>query len=355
MHADLEFDPGVTFLNLRGRDTRDASAFRETLKLSTYYVRLLHYVITAGSGVLYDVSIGRPFLRCLLMYSALRLARVKVIYTAHNVVPHDGDTALNRAVHFVIYRVLTTAIVVHGEALKSRLIREFGVAAETITVVPIGTYHPPNDPSLTKAAARETLGIPADARVALVFGLQRPYKGTHFVLETLTSQPIEGLYVLIRGNATCLKYRQRLANLIECLPPACRVDANLEAVPAGAVEALFKASDVVLLPYFEGSQSAVKFLAYAYGRPVLCSDLDSLAEYVQAGKTGETFRPGDSESFGETLRGMLAGIERYDENSIRRIAYAEYSFDAAMVEIEAIYSRFERAGSSGLATQENAT
>ena len=355
MHAHLEFEPGVSFLNLRGRDAKEATRFRELRKLAYYYLRLLRHVLSADSRVLYDVSIGRPFLRCMLMYTAFRLARVKVIYTAHNLVPHDGDTVINRVIHFIIYRVLVDAIIVHGEALKASLSREFGVSPRKVTVVPIGTYHPANDPLVTKTAARNLLGIPPNIRVVLMFGFQRPYKGTHFVLEVLASRPIEDLHVLVRGKTTSRDYRERLSKLIDEIPECCAVDAVFAPVPDFNVEILFKASDVVLLPYLEGSQSAVKFLAYAYGRPVLCSDLGSLAEFVQRGRTGEVFRPGDPESFAATLRDMLERLETYDEDRIREIAYSEYSFESAMGQVEAIYVRLERAGGNTLSAQEDAT
>lgn len=355
MHAHLAFAPGVTFLNFRGRDAREPNRLREVFKLARYYLRLLRHVTQVESRVLYDVSIGRPFLRCMLMYSAFRLVGVRIIYTAHNVVPHDGDTIVSRVIHHAIYRVLASAILVHGETLKRRLVTEFRIAPEKVTVVHHGTYHPPNDPALDRRKARDILGISPEVPVVLIFGYQRPYKGTHFVLESLAEDPIDDIYVLIRGNTTDQAYRDRLLELIANHAASYSVDAILAPVPDADVEVLFKACDMVLLPYLEGSQSGVKYMAYAYGRPVLASDLGSLAEFIQPGLTGEVFVPADRGSFLGVLRQMLSSLDTYDEARIQSVAYGEYSFEAAMARVETIHARLEKGTRADLATQEDAT
>ncbi|GMU93328.1 MAG: hypothetical protein AMXMBFR4_23860 [Candidatus Hydrogenedentota bacterium] len=337
MHAGTRYAKGVEFLNLRGRDAKDRRKTEEFKKLARYYWRLLRHVGSSPSRVVYDVSIGRPFLRCVLMYSAFRMLGKRIIYTAHNVVPHDAPTLFNRVIYFFIYRALASAIVVHGQALKDRLISEFGVKAEKVHVVPHGTYHAPNDPAMTKAKARFKLGLPADAPVALIFGFQRPYKGTHFVLEALRETRIKGLILVIRGKATDAPYRKRLESLIERALDRYRINAHFEPVPDDEVELLFKAADIVLLPYFEGSQSGIKFMAYAYGRPVLASKIGSLAEFIQPSRTGEVFEPHDPVSFVQTLAYMFQNRHQYNEQRIRDIAYSQYSFEAAVQQIDAIY------------------
>ena len=349
MHASLAFEEGVEFLNLRGKDTRETSPVRELLKLATYYGRLLRFVAGSPCPVVYDVSIGRPLLRCLLMYSMFRLLRKRIVYTAHNVLPHDGATFLNRAVYRTIYRVLTDAIIVHGTSLKDRLIAEFQVAPDTVHVISHGTYHPPKDHALTKATARNRLGLPREARVALFFGLQRPYKGTEFALQAFEQSPIPGLIALIRGEAGDRTYRERLLGLIKEVTPRVQTDAKLEAVSEVEMELVFKAADVVVLPYLEGSQSGIKYMAYAYGRPVLASAIGSLGEFIVPGVTGETFAAGDATVFASTLREMFEHMDRYDEERIREIAYTDYSFEAAVCRVDAIFECLRRpAGPSPL-------
>jgi len=59
------------------------------------------------------------------------------------------------------------------------------------------------------------------------------------------------------------------------------------------VEALFKAADVVVLPYHSATQSGVTHVAYALGVPVITTDVGGLAETVQPGESGLVVPPGD--------------------------------------------------------------
>ncbi|MFA6242795.1 MAG: glycosyltransferase family 4 protein [Candidatus Hydrogenedentales bacterium] len=336
MHADLDFEENVRFLNLRGYDRKEYATLSELAKLARYYIRLLRHVAASKSPAIYDVSIGRPFLRCVLMYSAFRLLRKRIIYTAHNVLPHDRDTPKNRLIFWVIYRIMASVIVVHGQSLKDRLVQEFGVASTKVHVIPHGTYHPPDDPALTKREARDRLGLPHSRRIALVFGLQRPYKGTHFAIKALQSAPIENLTLLIRGEVTNPAYGRELQAVLASASSSVAIDSRLEPVPDSEMELLFKACDVVLLPYLEGSQSGVKYMAFAFGKPVLASDAGSIGESVASRVSGEIFKTGDEVSFLSTLEDMLNNLSRYDEVRIRTLAREEFSFDAAVRIVDAL-------------------
>jgi len=338
MHAASNYEPGVTFCNLRGNDKSESSRVRELIKLARYYARLLAHVASSSSGVVYDVSIGRPLLRCLLMYSAFYVLGKRIIYTAHNVLPHDCDTALNRIIYFIIYRVMVDAIIVHGSAIKERIVREFGVDADRVHVVSHGTYHATSNPEITRESAREALGIDKDACVGLVFGFQRPYKGTHTLLEAIANATLaKPMTVLIRGEATDPAYREKLESIIAQHKNTLTANARFESVPDSDVEMLFKACDIVLLPYLEGSQSGIKYMAYAYGRPVLVSNIGSLAEFVQPGTTGEIVEADSAADVVRALNHMLQNLMSYDEALIKDTAFREFSFDAAVTAVDRVY------------------
>jgi glycosyltransferase involved in cell wall biosynthesis len=207
-----------------------------------------------------------------------------------------------------------------------------------VHVVSHGTYTAKPDPTVSKASARAALGIDKDACVGLVFGFQRPYKGTHILLETLAQRRLsKPLTILIRGEAPESAYREKLQGIVERHADALSVNARYESVPDSDVETLFKACDIVLLPYLEGSQSGIKYMAYAYGRPVLVSNIGSLAEFVQAGITGETFAAGDTTDMVRVLNRMIENLASYDEATIREIAFREFSFDATVSAVDRVY------------------
>lgn len=336
MHAGQPYHPKVTLLNLRGNDRRERNPLRELAKLAAYYLRVYRCVAAFDGETVYDVSIGRPLLRCLMMYPLFRLLGKRIVYTAHNVLPHDADTMTNRIVYWMVYRVLADAIVVHGQAIKERLIAEFNVDAERVHVVAHGTYHPGQTEGTDQRAARERLGIGRHERVLLCFGLQRFYKGTHFVLEALDGYGAANVRVVVRGHAPEPGYRELVERMARAHRGAVAVDVQFGAVPDSEMELLFKACDVVLLPYLEGSQSGIKFMAYAYGRPVLASEVGSLCESVERGVTGETFACGDHAAFRAALERMLAHLDAYSANAIVSYAREHCSFDTAARQVAAV-------------------
>lgn len=336
MHEGQSYHENVTLLNLRGNDKREANSLRESIKLTQYYARLLHCVGNAKCDAVYDVSIGRPFLRCLLMYPLFRLLGKRIVYTAHNVLPHDADSVKNRIIYWMVYRLLVDKIVVHGQAIKERIIEEFDVDAERVSVVAHGTYHAIDNQEVTKKSARESLGISQEHRVLLCFGLQRFYKGTHFVIEAIDNYRVENLTLLIRGHAPERSYQDLVERMVREHTGVLKIDAKFGEVSDSDMEILFKAADIVLLPYLEGSQSGIKFMAYAYGRPVLASAVGSLQEFIEQGVSGEVFACGEHAGFREALERMLCNLDRYAPERIVHYASEHCSFDTAAKQVDAI-------------------
>jgi len=57
-------------------------------------------------------------------------------------------------------------------------------------------------------------------------------------------------------------------------------------VPDESVGEYFAASDLVVLPYVSATQSGITQVAYAFGLPVVSTDVGGLPEVVRDGETG---------------------------------------------------------------------
>jgi glycosyltransferase involved in cell wall biosynthesis len=84
-------------------------------------------------------------------------------------------------------------------------------------------------------------------------------------------------------------------------------------LPDDEVEALFKAADVVVLPYRSATQSGVTHVAYALGVPVITTDVGGLSETVRPGVTGLVVPPENEEALANAIvayfeRGMGASL-----------------------------------------------
>ena len=93
------------------------------------------------------------------------------------------------------------------------------------------------------------------------------------------------------------------------------IDATLELFDPEP-ESFYSKVDVVVVPsiWYE-NQPVVIIEAFAFGKPVLCSDIGGMAEMVQDGRTGILFRAGDPED----LRAKATYL-RDNPNEVFRLA-----------------------------------
>jgi glycosyltransferase involved in cell wall biosynthesis len=142
----------------------------------------------------------------------------------------------------------------------------------------------------TRETARASLGL--DGEVVLFFGFLRRYKGVDTLLAAWPAVRARRAATLVVAgepyeDADDIRRRAREAGG----PPSVRLLARYAG--DDEVEALFKAADVVVLPYRSATQSGVTQVAYAMGLPVITTDVGGLAETVVPGRTGLVVPPED--------------------------------------------------------------
>lgn len=261
----------------------------------------------------------------------LKLLRFRVVYTAHNLLPHDSDSARERRACERIYRAVDR-VVVHGERNRAELMAEFGIEGRKIAVIPHGAYEMfSEDGGIAKSVARRKLGIPEDSRVVLFFGAIRRYKGLEHLLDAFEriQQEVERPLLVIVGQVnTGAEEPDRYARLIGRFP-SDRVRFVDAYVPSEEVAPYFVAADVVALPYVKTYQSGVVFLAYANGRPVVATDTGALGEAVEAGKSGMLVPPEDAKSLAAALAAVLNDPDRRERmgHYAKHLSDTRYSWD----------------------------
>ena len=166
----------------------------------------------------------------------------------------------------------------------------------------------------TRESARVALGL--EGEVVLFFGYVRHYKGLDTLLEAWPAVRAKRPATLVVAGEFYedeAPYRR----LAAVAGGSVRLLARY--IPDDEVEALFKAADVVVLPYRSATQSGVTHVAYALGAPVITTDVGGLSETVVPEETGLVVPPEQpaalaaaivrffAEDLGPRLR---AGVER---------------------------------------------
>jgi len=162
----------------------------------------------------------------------------------------------------------------------------------------------------TRESARARLGL--DGEVAVFFGYVRRYKGLDTLLDAWPAvRKHRPATLVVAGEfyEDAAPYREQVARAnaaaarasggMGAESPAVRVLDRY--IPDEEVEALFKAADVVVLPYRSATQSGVTHVAYALGVPVITTNVGGLAETVRPGETGLVVPPENPAALAEAI------------------------------------------------------
>jgi len=264
---------------------------------------------------------------------AARLAGVRAI------IPRRGiDYPLkNRWRYRFAYNVLATSILANSNATKQALLRN----APWLDERRIEVVHNGIDAAVFVHSAhrslREEWQIPADAPLLGFVGQLDERKGLRVLLSAF-----ELIQARIPEARLVLAGEGRLREMIESQIRAKSWERNV--VLAGfihEVASVMQAIDVLVLPsYWEGF-GIVIIEAMACGRPVITTNISSMPEIVDDGRTGYLIPPGDAQLLAEHAVALLrdsALRERMGQAAQRRVA--EHFSESQMIErLERLFER----------------
>ena len=253
-----------------------------------------------------------------------KLLLMRVVITAHDVEAFRGEwSSLKSWVYGVADCVIAHNLVSHRE-----LVQVLGIPERKIHVIPHGNYFgdlahlPPAD------SARDKLGLPLDAQVLLFFGQIKEVKGLDLLLDALAvvKVTVPKVLLVIAGKMWGQDFARYQAQ-IDRLGLAGHCVAHIRYIADDEVAAYYAAADLVVLPYRKIYQSGVILMAMSYGKPVLASNLEGMAEVIDDGATGFLFRTEDTADLAKQLLSVLAdraGMQRVAANglALMRDAYA---------------------------------
>ena len=266
-----------------------SNTLRSNLRTLYLQTELLVRVAAAGTRVLH-IQFLWPIKAPVLFLIIAKLLRIRVVHTAHNLLPHDEHSAKALRAKKVWYR-LVSHIIVHSKSNRSELHELFSVPTRNVSVIPHGNYAFFADANATTQADRPSrLCFDDDDVVLLFFGAIRKYKGLDLLLDAFRDALVvnANLRLVIAGKFSTYdgKDADYFAQHLETLGIKHAVHFAPGYVAMSDVPAYFNAADVVVLPYLKTYESGVAHLAFAHGRPVVATDTGGLAELVEDGVTG---------------------------------------------------------------------
>lgn len=208
----------------------------------------------------------------------LRQRGVPVVWTAHNVVPHESslpalDLWMSRTIAHQASRIIC-----HSTGARTELIARLRIEdPDKVRVIPHGHYIESYPNLLAPVICRTKLDLPPDATVFLSLGAIRPYKGVLELIDAFRRLDAPAVRLLIAGkphnDAIDAEVRKRAAG-----------DARIRYTPGRVDDAdlqtCFNAADAVVFPYRKTLTSGALILAMSFGRACIAPRLPGMADCI---------------------------------------------------------------------------
>lgn len=223
-----------------------------------------------------------PFFDIALMKIVKLLTGSRLIFTAHNILPHDTGNRHYAAYH-QLYR-LADAIIVHSQATKHHLLSVFDIEAKKVAVIEHGLLKPTYNPDMLTAEEPqyEKKYKLSGKTVFSALGYQYYYKGVDVLAEVWATTPElcenDNCILLLVGRNRGVDLS--IANGIKNIIVDDRIISNEEFF------FLLSHTDVYLLPYRDISQSGVLMTLISTGTPFLVTDVGGLTEPLKLANVG---------------------------------------------------------------------
>ena len=232
-----------------------------------------------------SLAIFRAVVVTLVTAALVKVRGGAVVWTAHDPAPHHmGSNAFARggfsARLWKTYAALLTRML-DGVILLTGIHRDVLIAARPhlrtrpMTVTPHPHFKGVYANAMSREDARTRLSLPADVTVLLLLGTIRPYKNADGLIEAFRHLPDPGLRLVIAGEPESKGYASELRALAGGDP---RIDFHFGFVADDDLQVYLNASDAVVIPFRNATNSGSVALALSFARPVVVPDMPVFRE-----------------------------------------------------------------------------
>lgn len=208
----------------------------------------------------------------------------KIVCIADNVIPHEkraGDKSFTK-----YFLKSCDAFITMSEKVMADL-RVFE-KNKPVRLVQHPLYDTFGD-IVSKAGARNHLGLPENEKIILFFGFIRKYKGLDILLDAISYLKGSGIKLLVAGEF--YEDEKQYKEQIEKLGITDHLILRTDFIPDSEVKYYLCAADAVIQPYRNATQSGVTPLAYHFEKPMIVTNVGGLPSLVPDGKAGLVVEP----------------------------------------------------------------
>lgn len=211
--------------------------------------------------------------------SLIKLLGFKLIWTIHNIVPHErlyvNDLWVTK---FIINK--SDYVIIHSTHTKDTL-EKLNISLKKFSVIPQGTYANIYKDSISRAEARKYFKIKDSDFVILFFGQIRRYKGLDNLIKIFDemSSKSKSLKLLVAGHCFDPQYKIELTKKLNQNPK--KITYKLKYIPDDQIQYYFKAADVSIFPFKNLTNSSSAILSLTFGLPIIAPLIGNFRDFPE--------------------------------------------------------------------------
>lgn len=226
----------------------------------------------------------------------------KIVFLIHNILPHEVKSWDKILTKLSISGADQYIVQSENEYIKFKSV--FPSCSPLIFNHPV--YDIFYNGNITQLEAQMKLNLPSsdNTKYLLFFGIVRPYKGLMFLIEAFKflENDFPNLRLLIAGEfwQSINKYKKKLQDL----DLEKKVHIFDYYIPNEEIPYLFKASDIFVAPYINGTQSGAMKIALGYGLPIVGTEF-VIDNSIRDANNFWVAEPGNSKSLANEIANAL--------------------------------------------------
>ena len=202
-----------------------------------------------------------------------------VIFTVHNVLPHERSLLFVKLSHLLFS--VGDHFIVHSNMSRRQMMIHYHIPQERISVIPHGSLDFYVRSRVDSRELRREMGFFENDKIILLFGAIREYKGIDVAIKALPEivRHIPKARLLVAGKLW--EDWTPYDHLIQQLKLSDYVSLHLEYIPSNQVYKYFEIADLAIFPYRRfGGQSGAGSAAIAFRKPMIVSNVGGLPDLV---------------------------------------------------------------------------
>jgi glycosyltransferase involved in cell wall biosynthesis len=201
----------------------------------------------------------------------------------------------------------------------------------------------PNSGSSPVEDLRKRYKINQSTPVILFFGNLMPSKGIPDLLRAFKKIQLKNKqsHLIIAGKPTKHIDLNALLKLAQDLEISEITTFDTRYIPIEDVASLMEMASVVVYPYLNSTQSGSLQVAYAFGRPVIATNVGGLPDAVEEGKSGFLVPPGEPELLANEIKKFIddPSLTQKMGNYGKHLSETRFSWSNAAKKIVTAYSK----------------